>query len=118
MPHGIDRRTFVSPEPEPERPRIRPLQIICLVGFFVSTLIALLAYEEPSLRLLTLGMGFVVVLLGNTLWRGLRTGKLVYRGTLIDGVREPLAYFGMTLFYLVMLGLMIYYGVELWRIEM
>ncbi len=117
MPHGIERRTFEDPESEPERVGVRPLQVVCVVGVFASALIGVLAFDEVSLRVIVLCLGFAVVLVLDALWRGLRTGKLAYRGALIDGVRDPLAYFGMILFYLAMVGLMIYYGVDLWLLD-
>ena len=93
------------------------MQVICILGVFAAALIGVLAFDEVSLKAVVVSLGFAVILLSNALWRGLRSGKLAYRGTLIDGVQEPFAYFGMALFYLVMIGVMIYFGVDLWLID-
>lgn len=97
---------------------MRPLQVVCTLGVFGAALIGVLAFDEVSLKAIVVSLGFAVILLSNTLWRGLRSGKLAYRGTLIDGVKEPFAYSGTAIFYLVMTGVMIYYGVDLWFTEL
>jgi len=119
MPRGLNRRSFVDPEAEEaeEAEGLRPIHVICVVGAFAAALVSLYAFDEVSLRGTVVSLGFAFVLLVNTLWRGLRTGKLVFRGSLIDGTKEPISYFGMVLFYFVMACCMIYFAIDLWFIE-
>ncbi|MCA9657189.1 MAG: hypothetical protein KC486_02500 [Myxococcales bacterium] len=110
--------TAEAAETEEERRGLRPLQLVCLLGAFASTMIALLAFDEPWLELIVVAMGFVVVLVLDAIWRGLTTGKLPYRQQLIDGAREPKLFAVMLLFYVFMAGSMVYFSVDLWTSEL
>jgi hypothetical protein len=102
-----------------DEPRgLRPLQVVCLLGAFISIMVLLLAFDEPRLDLIIIPCGFVVVLVLDAIWRGLTTGKLPYRQQLIDGAREPKLFAVMILFYLFMAGTLVYLGVDLWLTEL
>ncbi|MEZ4384940.1 MAG: hypothetical protein R3A79_26660 [Nannocystaceae bacterium] len=94
-------------------PGLRPLQIVCLLGAFTSVMVAFLAFDEPSIKGFVVALAFVAVLVLHAMWRGLTTGELPYRHSLIDGAREPWFFFTVLVFYAFLIGMMIYISVDL-----
>jgi hypothetical protein len=97
---------------------LRPLQWVCLVGGALAIAGALFAFDEVSIELVVVAMGFSAIILFDAIWRGLWTGTLVFRGQAVESSSEPIPFVFLLLFYLAMLGGLIYFGVDLLASEL
>ena len=96
---------------------IRPLQVVCLIGGALALAGALFAFDEVSFELVVVALGFAAIIIADTLWRGLWTGKLPFRSQLVDSSQEPGSFVFLLLFYLAMLGGLVYFAVDLLMAE-